>query len=1128
MLIINGGIAMFNGLLLASYAMFCKHVLGGTCCGGVCECGEGKCCGDVWHTDSGLCCQGIWFPDGEVTCLEGEFFAYNNPCCCACLEGEPGDEFCCEPGIPIHVKQDGECKQRCCEAGGSSPTDCTDEYPADCTHTSQEGSCLVDGCDTACCAENAEGTEMACVDATVPSCVYPSVSNWVGAFGNTKVACGVNACHGQCCKYIDDEYTATGVMSLADCIASGGEFQGVNTTFCLSCYGDTGFTGFRCRLPFDECCCEEKTSTGAGLVFTAPRNKQRSPPLDVGKAKQVTIELQTESDILIHGNLVTTYAKCNLTFLVCHDELNVEPVPCGSNFTNLSIKVCWADQASDREDLVFPECQGMTIWLGNCESATEEDHCTTYTTYRGGGLASDADIVLYGDARITANGAGPLVISEPVTNQGTCARTLTLDGTSTQLNSINGGITDVPGGEKLTLVKEGVGTWRLGASSSFEGQTLIKQGTIIAGVSTGPSGSGVFGQGVSQATLPMVGDSSDDATGFAAMLLEDGVVLNRSLQVAALGLWANQIAILGGSNTSGTSTFAYNTEIRIGRDVTLQCATGGTVDFGNVWLDSTGTGSPAFSYAIGTAGNLGTVRLSNPLATTSGSVSINYGTLVTGADDQIAPTTPLSIGTETSTATLNLDGTSLTHSALTLIGSGSFITNTGSGALTMTSPATITVQSGTGHEISSNMVLASNLTVDVASGATLLISGDISGAFTLTKTGCGTLTLTGTNTVTIVNNGATLTPMFGAVAVTADGFTVQITNYDLSYTWAGTATASGTVVVSGTGLVTVTGVAADTSSTATITTSKANTADCSADVTSPYVAQSAANMSMVTVGNAGNAADTTSYGAVPYRYKIGAYDVTGSQYTEFLNAVGSTDTFGLYDADMGTDPNSYGYAQISQSGSFGSYTYAVMNGTGNRPITFVSWFDCARFANWMSNGRPSGAQNDTTTENGAYNLNGAASGNNVSKNATNPNTGLAPTFWIPLENEWYKAAYYSPNYGGSGIGGYYAFATQSNSAPGTTIGGSANQANYNNAIGRATDVGSFSGSGSFYGTFDQSGNVFQWNDLDGTGDRPSRGLRGGYWFNDSGDVSSSYRDTIGPGFGYGSIGFRLASFVAQP
>lgn len=752
MLIINGGIAMFNGLLLASYAMFCKHVIGGTCCEGVCQCGEGKCCNDVWHTDAGLCCSGVWLANGEVTCLEGYFFAYESPCCCGCLEGESGDEFCCEPGIPIHVKQDGECKQRCCEAGGESPTDCTDEYPADCTNTSQEGSCLNDGCDTACCAENAEGTEMACVDATVPGCVYPSVSNWVGAFGNTKVACGVNACHGQCCKYIDDEYTATGVMSLADCIASGGEFQGVNTIFCINCFGDTGFTlGFRCRPPFDECCCEEKTSTGAGLVFTAPRNKQRSPPLEVGKAKQVTIELQTQSDILIHGKLVTTYSKCNLIFLVCHDELNVEPVPCGSNFTNLSIKVCWADQVSDREDLLFPECQGMTIWLGNCESATEADHCTTYTTYGGGGLTSDVDIVLYGDARITASGIGPLVISEPIANQGTCARTLTIDGTSTQLNSINGGITDVPGGEKLTVVKDGVGTWRLGASSSFEGQTLIKQGTLIAGVGAGPSGSGVFGAGVSQATLPMVGDSSGDATGFAAMLLEDGVVLNRSIQVAAPG--ANQIAILGGANTSGTSTFAYNTECRTGRSVTLQCASGGIVDFGCVWLNSAGTGNHAFSYTIGTAGNLGTVRLSNPLATTGGTVSINYGTLMCGADDQIASTTPVTIGTDTSSGTLELgeNNSSLTLTELTLIGSGSFITNTGSGALTMTSPATITVQSGTGHEISSNMVLASNTTVHVPLGATLLISGDISGAFTLTRTGCGTLTLTGTNTSTVVN-----------------------------------------------------------------------------------------------------------------------------------------------------------------------------------------------------------------------------------------------------------------------------------------------------------------------------------------------------------------------------------------
>ena len=65
-----------------------------------------------------------------------------------------------------------------------------------------------------------------------------------------------------------------------------------------------------------------------------------------------------------------------------------------------------------------------------------------------------------------------------------------------------------------------------------------------------------------------------------------------------------------------------------------------------------------------------------------------------------------------------------------------------------------------------------------------------------------------------------LTPTFGTVAATSDGFTAQITNYSPSYTWAGTATASGSVTVDGAGLLTVTGVAAGTSSTATITATR--------------------------------------------------------------------------------------------------------------------------------------------------------------------------------------------------------------------------------------------------------------------------------------------------------------------
>jgi formylglycine-generating enzyme required for sulfatase activity len=145
-------------------------------------------------------------------------------------------------------------------------------------------------------------------------------------------------------------------------------------------------------------------------------------------------------------------------------------------------------------------------------------------------------------------------------------------------------------------------------------------------------------------------------------------------------------------------------------------------------------------------------------------------------------------------------------------------------------------------------------------------------------------------------------------------------------------------------------------------------------------------------------------------------------------------------------------------------------------------------------------------------------------------------FYIPTENEWYKAAYYSPNYGGQGVAGYYKYATQSNTAPGNVVGSTANQANYwtggtfsvtqssryESNLNYLTDVGAFSGSGSFYGTFDQSGNVLQWNDLDGTAGS-SRGLRGGRWNRSDPILSSSSSDLYGPSLENGSIGFRLAS-----
>ena len=292
---------------------------------------------------------------------------------------------------------------------------------------------------------------------------------------------------------------------------------------------------------------------------------------------------------------------------------------------------------------------------------------------------------------------------------------------------------------------------------------------------------------------------------------------------------------------------------------------------------------------------------------------------------------------------------------------------------------------------------------------------------------------------------------------------------------------------------------------------------------SPTAQAAPFNYIMVAVGDPGNSADTTGYGAVPYSYGIGKYDVTIGQYAAFLNAVAATDTYSLYNPAMATDLN---VAGISRAGSSGSFTYTVI-GSPNRPATYVSWFDAARFANWMTNGRGSGG-----TETGAYTLVGGQT------SGTAPAANAGASFRLPILNEWYKAAYFSPAIN-DGAGGYYLYATQSNAAPGNVIGSAANQANYKTADGYSvtqspnydgsqnylTDVGAFSGSSSFYGTFDQSGNVFQWVD---TTDRDLLGLRGGFWKMGLSDVSSSFNGSFPGSLGYGEMGFRLAGPLTAP
>ena len=175
----------------------------------------------------------------------------------------------------------------------------------------------------------------------------------------------------------------------------------------------------------------------------------------------------------------------------------------------------------------------------------------------------------------------------------------------------------------------------------------------------------------------------------------------------------------------------------------------------------------------------------------------------------------------------------------------------------------------------------------------------------------------------------------------------------------------------------------------------------------------------IIVGDTNNSNDATGYGMVPYTYAISQYPVTNCEYAIFLNAVASTDTFNLYDIRMMNDP----IGGIIRTGSPGSYSYTVKDNMGNKPVVYINWFNAARYCNWLHNGMLIGSQNNSTTENGAYpNLRGRQSGYPVAKDSV-------AKYHIPTENEWYKAAYFSPTKNSSGLPGYYIYATQSDSEP---------------------------------------------------------------------------------------------------
>jgi sulfatase modifying factor 1 len=258
------------------------------------------------------------------------------------------------------------------------------------------------------------------------------------------------------------------------------------------------------------------------------------------------------------------------------------------------------------------------------------------------------------------------------------------------------------------------------------------------------------------------------------------------------------------------------------------------------------------------------------------------------------------------------------------------------------------------------------------------------------------------------------------------------------------------------------------------------------------------SMQFVTIGNQNNPSDPIGsfgpVGAVPYIFNLGKYEVSRDMVLKASTAGG----LGLTLRDM----TGYG-------------------GNGlNKPATGISWYEAARFVNWLNTSKGYQA---------AYLFDGSgnfqlwsplnAKGDNLYRHKD-------AFYFLPSIDEWHKGAYGSPS------GAFYKYATGSNNPPtpvneGTNEGSTVYEQNFNQGPADITNAGGLSP----FGTMAQDGNVFEWMETarDGINDSASenRGDRSLSWFYGRGAFGSDILTNVTPLSEDFDQGFRVA-MIPEP
>jgi formylglycine-generating enzyme required for sulfatase activity len=232
-------------------------------------------------------------------------------------------------------------------------------------------------------------------------------------------------------------------------------------------------------------------------------------------------------------------------------------------------------------------------------------------------------------------------------------------------------------------------------------------------------------------------------------------------------------------------------------------------------------------------------------------------------------------------------------------------------------------------------------------------------------------------------------------------------------------------------------------------------------------------MDFVTIGNTNNAGDPdgspTNCGAVAYEYRIGKYEVSEHQ-------------------------------------------FSCTSGPGNenhKPKAWITWYEAVRFCNWLTTG---------SEETGLYVF---VEGEFESiRNRQDAAEEYGVVYCLPTEDEWYKAAYYDPDKPGGA--GYWDSPAGTNTMyarpPAEDDGAAANAEHV--ASGTTVEIDAYPLSASPYGTQQQAGNVYEWNE---TSIDTNRGCRGGSYYHDISDAYRGESSSYTPDGVAGSIGFRVVA-----